>query len=61
LTLSLSLSDRIPLPPSRRHRPSFTEHAADADVFEQNAEEAAELKRKRAFRKFSYRGIDLEA
>ncbi|KAL1839843.1 hypothetical protein VTJ49DRAFT_1074 [Mycothermus thermophilus] len=31
-----------------------------ADV-EYNAEEAAELKRKRAFRKFSYRGIDLEA
>ena len=27
----------------------------------QNAEEAAELKKKRAFRKFSYRGIDLEA
>ncbi|RNJ59103.1 ribosomal protein S15 [Verticillium nonalfalfae] len=28
---------------------------------EYNAEEAAELKKKRAFRKFSYRGIDLEA
>ncbi|SMR44923.1 unnamed protein product [Zymoseptoria tritici ST99CH_3D1] len=27
---------------------------------EYNAEEAAELKRKRAFRKFSYRGIDLD-
>lgn len=26
----------------------------------QNAEEAAELKKKRAFRKFSYRGIDLD-
>lgn len=26
----------------------------------QNAEEAAELKKKRTFRKFSYRGIDLE-
>lgn len=26
----------------------------------QNAEEAAELKRKRTFRKFSYRGIDLD-
>jgi len=28
---------------------------------EYNAEEAAELKKKRTFRKFSYRGIDLEA
>jgi hypothetical protein len=27
----------------------------------QNAEEAAELKKKRQFRKFSYRGIDLDA
>jgi len=27
----------------------------------QNAEEAAEIKRKRTFRKFSYRGIDLDA
>jgi len=27
---------------------------------EYNAEEAAELKKKRAFRKFSYRGIDLD-
>lgn len=27
----------------------------------QNAEEAAELKKKRTFRKFSYRGIDLDA
>ena len=26
----------------------------------QNAEEAAELKKRRAFRKFSYRGIDLD-
>jgi hypothetical protein len=26
----------------------------------QNAEEAAELKKKRTFRKFSYRGIDLD-
>jgi hypothetical protein len=26
----------------------------------QNAEEAAEIKKKRAFRKFSYRGIDLD-
>ncbi|KAL8865463.1 MAG: hypothetical protein Q9174_006870 [Haloplaca sp. 1 TL-2023] len=30
---------------------------ADADY---NAEEAAELKKKRTFRKFSYRGIDLD-
>ncbi|KAL9112058.1 MAG: hypothetical protein Q9227_003678 [Pyrenula ochraceoflavens] len=30
---------------------------ADADY---NAEEAAELKKRRAFRKFSYRGIDLD-
>ncbi|KAF2118586.1 40s ribosomal protein-like protein S15 [Lophiotrema nucula] len=30
---------------------------ADADY---NAEEAAELKKKRAFRKFSYRGVDLD-
>ena len=28
--------------------------------FHQNAEEAAELKKKRTFRKFSYRGIDLD-
>ncbi|KAM3418596.1 hypothetical protein BST61_g4572 [Cercospora zeina] len=34
-----------------------TDNMADADY---NAEEAAELKRKRAFRKFSYRGIDLD-
>ena len=27
---------------------------------EYNAEEAAELKKRRAFRKFSYRGIDLD-
>ncbi|QGI89908.1 hypothetical protein CEK26_001123 [Fusarium fujikuroi] len=27
---------------------------------EYDAEQAAELKRKRAFRKFSYRGIDLD-
>ena len=27
----------------------------------QNAEEAAEIKKKRTFRKFSYRGIDLDA
>lgn len=27
----------------------------------QNAEEAAELKKRRQFRKFSYRGIDLDA
>jgi hypothetical protein len=27
----------------------------------QDAEHAAELKKKRAFRKFSYRGVDLEA
>lgn len=33
---------------------------ADLLSDEQNAEEAAELKKKRAFRKFSYRGIDLE-
>lgn len=26
----------------------------------QNAEEAAELKKKRTFRKFSYRGVDLD-
>jgi hypothetical protein len=26
----------------------------------QNAEEAAEIKKKRAFRKFSYRGVDLD-
>jgi hypothetical protein len=26
----------------------------------QNAAEAAEIKKKRAFRKFSYRGVDLE-
>ncbi len=26
----------------------------------QNAEEAAEIKKKRTFRKFSYRGIDLD-
>jgi len=30
-------------------------------VYLQNAEEAAELKKKRTFRKFSYRGIDLDA
>jgi hypothetical protein len=29
-------------------------------IWTQNAEEAAEIKKKRAFRKFSYRGIDLE-
>jgi hypothetical protein len=29
--------------------------------FLQNAEEAAEIKKKRTFRKFSYRGIDLDA
>ncbi|KXT14592.1 hypothetical protein AC579_3704 [Pseudocercospora musae] len=34
-----------------------TDNMADAEY---NAEEAAELKRKRAFRKFSYRGIDLD-
>jgi len=27
----------------------------------QNAEQAAEIKKKRTFRKFSYRGIDLDA
>ncbi len=27
----------------------------------QNAEEAAEIKKRRQFRKFSYRGVDLEA
>ena len=27
----------------------------------QNAEEAAEIKKRRTFRKFSYRGIDLDA
>lgn len=27
----------------------------------QNAEEAAEIKKKRTFRKFSYRGVDLDA
>jgi hypothetical protein len=26
----------------------------------QNAEEAAEIKKRRAFRKFSYRGVDLD-
>merc|ERR1711967_11118 len=39
--------------------PSTTNTAAMADQ-EYNPEEAAELKRKRAFRKFSYRGIDLD-
>jgi small subunit ribosomal protein S15e len=29
-------------------------------IAQQNAEEAAELKKKRTFRKFSYRGIDLD-
>lgn len=28
--------------------------------YPQNAEEAAEIKKRRAFRKFSYRGIDLD-
>ncbi|KAM9876155.1 40s ribosomal protein s15 [Verticillium dahliae] len=37
------------------------EACAAAAVCDVNAEEAAELKKKRAFRKFSYRGIDLEA
>jgi hypothetical protein len=31
----------------------------DANVW-QNAEQAAEIKKKRTFRTFSYRGIDLE-
>merc|ERR1711988_356635 len=39
--------------------PSTTNTAAMADQ-EYNPEEAAELKRRRAFRKFSYRGIDLD-
>lgn len=30
------------------------------DTTIQNAEEAAELKKRRTFRKFSYRGIDLD-
>ncbi|KAF9633514.1 putative 40s ribosomal protein s15 protein [Lasiodiplodia theobromae] len=38
-------------------RTSTTAKMADQEY---NAEEAAELKRKRAFRKFSYRGIDLD-
>jgi small subunit ribosomal protein S15e len=29
-------------------------------VSSQNAEEAAELKKKRTFRKFSFRGVDLD-
>lgn len=33
---------------------------ADFFTVMQNAEEAAELKKKRTFRKFSYRGIDLD-
>ena len=37
-----------------------SEHDTDVIIL-QNAEEAAELKKKRQFRKFSYRGIDLDA
>ena len=33
---------------------------ADNVFAQQNAAEAAEIKKKRAFRKFSYRGVDLE-
>lgn len=29
-------------------------------IYSQNAEEAAELKKKRTFRKFSFRGVDLD-
>lgn len=42
----------------RRHSPA-SERATLTTVV-QNAEEAAELKKRRAFRKFSYRGIDLD-
>merc|ERR1711981_89186 len=43
----------------RHHRkPTLTSTAIMADEYD--AVEAAEIKRKRAFRKFSYRGIDLD-
>ncbi len=38
----------------------MVERTADHISTTQNAEEAAELKKKRTFRKFSYRGIDLD-
>ncbi|KAG6013946.1 ribosomal protein S15 [Claviceps pusilla] len=40
--------------------PGLGNICADDDWGFQNAEEAAELKKRRTFRKFSYRGIDLE-
>jgi len=43
----------------RHHRkPTLTSTAIMADEYD--AVEAAEIKKKRAFRKFSYRGIDLD-
>ena len=41
--------------------PLYSDDSQSTDTFTfQNAEEAAELKKKRTFRKFSYRGIDLD-
>jgi hypothetical protein len=39
---------------------SYSREAILTPSAPQNAEEAAEIKKKRAFRKFSYRGIDLD-
>ena len=47
----------------RSHRSRENVHLKTRSLtstFTQNAEEAAELKKKRTFRKFSYRGIDLD-
>merc|ERR1712000_552524 len=43
---------------SIRHQP--TEHPTPQSWLTNDAERAAEIKKRRAFRKFSYRGIDLD-
>ena len=48
---------------STRRRRIFTrepETLTNCYFIQQNAEEAAEIKKRRAFRKFSYRGVDLD-
>jgi len=43
-----------------RVSPSSPENQLLIDSTSQDAVEAAEIKKKRAFRKFSYRGVDLD-
>jgi hypothetical protein len=51
--------DRYILPPHQFLHPS-SPSAIMADEAEQEAIHAAELKKKRQFRKYAYRGVDLE-